>query len=482
MAKAKETEGGMLASPRALRILHVAPYYCPSVGGLQAHVKAISEGLAARGHDVTVFTERLAGTGQHRAEVYAPSRERINGVDVHRFTAIPAIARPLLAIPGTYRAALAAVGSERYRMLADGPWLPHAVVAAARLKPDVIMVVSAESEALLYQFSLLRHLSSTRLVALPLLHLEYPWSHSPLIARYLSRFHSVIANTEYEREFVDRACRNRVRTCAIGPGVDPAVFRHRDGRAIRERYGLASDKVVGYIGRLEPEKGVVKLVEAMRIVWRSAPTTRLLLAGHRHSTGSAPDRALVATLDALTPAERSRLTVIEGFAESDKAAIFDACDVFAMPSKAESFGIVYLEAWMCEKPVIGARIGAVQCVIDDGRDGLLVTPHDAAEIADAILRLVRDELLSRQLGRRGWEKVMTRFTWDRVTDAVEAAYADTLEQPAVHVGWRSGGPLLAVMMDPLNSIGISNGDLIASGQLLIDQSAEAAMRWTGYVL
>lgn len=482
MPKANDGGEGAAASPRALRILHVAPYYHPSVGGLQAHVKAISEELAARGHEVTVFTERLAGTYRHRAEARAPSRERINGVDVRRFAAFPAIPRPVLDIPGAYRIARTGLGAERYRMLADGPWLPHAVAAAARLKPDVIMVVSAESEALLYQFSLLRYLSSVRLVALPLLHLEYPWSHSPLIARYLSRFHCVIANTEYEREFIDRACLNRPRTCAIGAGVNPVAFRHRDGRAIRERYGLANDKVVAYMGRLEPEKGVVKLVEAMRIVWRSAPTTRLLLAGHRHVTGSAPDRAVAAALDALTPSERSRLTVIEGFAESDKAAIFDACDVFAMPSKAESFGIVYLEAWMCEKPVIGARIGAVQCVIDHGQDGLLVNPHDAAEIAESILRLVRDESFSRQLGLRGREKAMNRFTWERVTDAVETAYADALGQSAVHVGWRSGGPLLAAVIDPLNSSRLSVGDLVAAGQCLLDRSAETVMRWIGYGL
>ena len=117
---------------------------------------------------------------------------------------------------------------------------------------------------------------------------------------------------------------------------------------------------------------------------------------------------------------------MEGFAEGDKASIFDACDVFALPSIAESFGIVYLEAWLCEKPVIGARIGAVQCVIEDGQDGFLVDPHGTGELSEAILRLIGDPELCRRFGRRGREKTLASFTWSKVTDAVEAIYAESL--------------------------------------------------------
>jgi glycosyltransferase involved in cell wall biosynthesis len=120
--------------------------------------------------------------------------------------------------------------------------------------------------------------------------------------------------------------------------------------------------------------------------------------------------------------------LVNGFPESEKASIFDACDVFAMPSIAESFGIAYLEAWLCAKPVIGARIGAVQCVIEDGRDGLLVDPEDAGGLAGAILKLVRDADLRQRLGRRGQEKTLARFTWARITDAIEAVYLEAIER------------------------------------------------------
>ena len=210
--------------------------------------------------------------------------------------------------------------------------------------------------------------------------------------------------------------------------MDPAPFLHADGRRIRERHGLGDAKVVGYVARLEPDKGVIRLIEAMRGVWQKEPDTRLLLAGHRFKPGSPTDHAVQASLMALSPAERARVTVLEGFAEADKASIFDACDVFALPSIAESFGIVYLEAWLRAKPVVGARIGAVQCVIDEGRDGLLADPRDPGELREAILGLIRDPELCRRLGRRGHDKTLARFTWSKVTDTVEAIYLETAQR------------------------------------------------------
>jgi glycosyltransferase involved in cell wall biosynthesis len=417
------------ALTRRMRILHVSPYYHPSVGGLQLHVKAISEHLAARGHDVTVFTSSLSGSASHDVDHQLSPIERIGGVTVRRFRPFPAIPTSFLTVPGGYRSMRAILGRDYYRMLHDGPWLPQAVVAALRLSPDVILVASAEHEALSLQFSRLQSLTSIRLVALPLLHLEHEWSRSPLVARYLSRFDAVMANTEHEKAFIDATCVPRPECRAVGVGVDPEPFEHRNGRAIRERYGLGDDTVVGYVARLQPEKGVIRLIEAMRLVWQKEPSTRLLLAGHRFKAGSISDQTLQTTLDSLSPSHRARVTVVEGFPEGDKASIFDACDVFALPSIAESFGIVYLEAWLCEKPVIGARIGAVQCVVEDGQDGFLVDPHGTGELSAAILRLIGDPALCRRFGRRGREKTLARFTWSKVTDSVEAVYAEALADP-----------------------------------------------------
>jgi glycosyltransferase involved in cell wall biosynthesis len=117
---------------------------------------------------------------------------------------------------------------------------------------------------------------------------------------------------------------------------------------------------------------------------------------------------------------------IDGFDDKEKSSIFDAMDIFAMPSTAESFGIAYLEAWMCRKPVVASRIGSTRCVVDDGVDGVLVDPNDSGDIAAAILQLLTDPQLARRMGRAGYEKTQAKFSWDTVTDQVERTYQNLI--------------------------------------------------------
>ena len=161
---------------------------------------------------------------------------------------------------------------------------------------------------------------------------------------------------------------NGRRRC--GAGAVSAPERARDPGAIRTR--RRSGRGLRRTAPTRQGRGQVDRRNTPRVARGTGPPAAPRRASLR--TRPATDRVVQASLDSLSPTERSRVTVVEGFAEADKASIFDACDVFALPSIAESSGIVYLEAWLCAKPVIGARIGAVQCVIEDGRDGLLVDP------------------------------------------------------------------------------------------------------------
>jgi glycosyltransferase involved in cell wall biosynthesis len=200
------------------------------------------------------------------------------------------------------------------------------------------------------------------------------------------------------------------------------MFRNADRGRIRDRYGIGDAPLVGYVGRMTAVKGVAILIEAMKIVWRTDSRVRLLLAGAGLPTGAGGQDDIARTLAGLSEAERSRIIIVGGFTDGEKAAIFDALDVFAMPSIAESFGIAYLEAWVCRKPVIGSRIGSTQCVIENGVDGLLVEPENPEDLAGAIRRLLSNRPLREQMGRAGCSKTISRFTWDAITDKVEHIY------------------------------------------------------------
>ena len=132
----------------------------------------------------------------------------------------------------------------------------------------------------------------------------------------------------------------------------------------------------------------------------------------------------------LVVARGGRVILVDDFSETDLPHIVDACDVLVLPSIEESFGIVFLEGWMCGKPVIGARIPSTECVIEEGVDGLIAEPLDAPDLACCILALLRDPRQRERMGAAGRAKTLANHTWDAVTDRWEAAMMAAAKQVA----------------------------------------------------
>ena len=110
----------------------------------------------------------------------------------------------------------------------------------------------------------------------------------------------------------------------------------------------------------------------MKIVWRAIRRRGCCWPAPGCPPAPRCDDDIRPRLPALSETERLASSPSARFSDDEKPSMFDALDVFAMPSVAESFGIAYLEAWMCRKAVIGSRIGSTECVIHDGVDGVLV--------------------------------------------------------------------------------------------------------------
>jgi glycosyltransferase involved in cell wall biosynthesis len=431
-----------------MRILHITPYYHPAMGGAETHAREISERLALRGHDVSVLTMNSRRAPGSTSE---PLRETevINGVAVHRFNPLDRLQdvfNGFLKIRGAHRLLGLALGMDSVQMLAIGPCTLRAFQFTMRFNPDVVAVSNWYCGSLAYQTCLARRFRHFALVGIPFFHTERHWSHSSLYARMLERCDAVVALTDHEKSFIgQRSTRNNVHV--VGVGVDPAAFLEADGRRIRDRCGIGDAPLVGYVGRMTAVKGVATLIEAMRTVWRTQPCVRLLLAGSGVPAGRNRRDPIALALAGLSGAERSRIISVGHFGDDDKASIFDALDLFVMPSIAESFGIAYLEAWVCQKAVIGARIGSTRCVIDDGIDGALVAPGSSEDLAGSILRLLSDPVRREKMGRAGRSKTMTRFTWDAITDRVEHIYhqvhaANVSQQPADSGGSRQAAESL----------------------------------------
>ena len=410
-----------------MRILHVSPLYYPCLGGAELHMKEMSEGLAARGHEVTVLTANIRSIWSlwDAKPADLPEVESHNGVTIVRLQpdggALGKLIRQCWNMPGGYRGFNWLLSSSGLDLFMQGPRTFGVIPYLLSSNADVVASMNWYWP-LGHYCHLARRLKPFKLVGIPLFHTAEDWCQRDIYRRMLPCCDAVVTNTEYEADFARR--HNAQNVQAVGVGIHPADFEKRDGRVLREAYHIGHHPVVGFVGRPTPNKGITTVMAAMRQVWKTNSEVRLLIAGPA-TPSSMPDAL---RLHELTTLERSRVIQICDFKDADKASIFDALDVFVLPSVGESFGIAYLEAWMCGKPVIGADIGPTRDVIAEGVDGLLAKPDDPADLAVKLLELLSDPEKRKRMGQNGRIKTLERFTWDRITEKMEHIYRNVIEE------------------------------------------------------
>jgi glycosyltransferase involved in cell wall biosynthesis len=257
-------------------------------------------------------------------------------------------------------------------------------------------------------------------VAVPLLHLGRPWFYTMRHQMdLLKSATAVVTQTQMEAHaIVQRGVRaERVHIC--GPGVGLEKARGSAAR-FRRAHGITGPIVLTF-GPVSYDKGVPHVAEAMAQLWDTGVNASLVLAGPGTAEGTFQPRSHLWRRAACprgsdqvsSPSGTGTVHRLGILTEEAKWDAIDAADVVVMPSRTESFGLVYLEAWACGKPVIGARAGAVIDVISDGVDGLLVDFGDVPGLALAIRTMLAEPELARQMGARGYEKVQANWGWDQ---------------------------------------------------------------------
>jgi glycosyltransferase involved in cell wall biosynthesis len=218
--------------------------------------------------------------------------------------------------------------------------------------------------------------------------------------------------TDWERDWFGQQGIDPYRVITTGMGAN--AVRSHDGAAFRARHRIPADApLVLYVGRRERYKGYIHLLDAAELVWQRHSETRFVFIGVPGFYG--------AMVDEFARYTDERIIEIERAGAEEKSAALDACDLYAMPSVHETFGIGYLEAWLHEKPVIGGDIPPLREVIAHGVDGLLV-PQKVDEIARAVTSLLDAPERRREMGRAGNAKLHERWDWDQVMDRVEDAH------------------------------------------------------------
>ncbi|HUZ01818.1 MAG TPA: glycosyltransferase family 4 protein [Thermomicrobiaceae bacterium] len=201
---------------------------------------------------------------------------------------------------------------------------------------------------------------------------------------------------------------------------DPVVVGEPARRQARAGRGIPDDApVVGFVGRVVPDKGIAELAEAWEILREALPALHLLIVGP-----SEPEDPLPAPLrERLAADPRVHLTG----EVNDVVPLYAAMDVLAFPSHREGLPNVCLEAAAMGIPVVACRIPGVVDAVADGVTGTLVPPHDGRALAGVVGRYLADPELRRRHGAAGRTRMLRDYRPEEVWDAIYAEYRQLLQ-------------------------------------------------------
>jgi glycosyltransferase involved in cell wall biosynthesis len=217
----------------------------------------------------------------------------------------------------------------------------------------------------------------------------------------------------------------------LGNGIDvlrfdPGAVSAQDIVSRLDDWGLsATTPVVGFVGRLVEEKGLLELFAAARMVRERVPCVRFLLVGPVDDQKP----------DALTPsfAEKYGIADICVFAgmRQDMPELYALMDVCVLPSHREGFPRSPMEASAMEVPSVVTDIRGCREAVEHGRNGLLVAPGDIQALANAIVELLTDKEKAQQMGRVGRRMALERFDERLVFEKVKTEYARLLKEKGI---------------------------------------------------
>ncbi|MDQ1246151.1 MAG: hypothetical protein QG597_518 [Actinomycetota bacterium] len=372
--------------------MHISWEYPPLVyGGLGRHVHALTVAQAAAGHEVTVITQ------QHPE---APREHVLEGVQVVREAPTPG--QPF--VPD-------------YLI----PWVTDlddalAVSAAGQLRtvhPEVVhchdwmTTRSGISTAALAHVPLIATIHATERGR----HQGYLPGHISVTVDSIERLLSqqatrlITCSSAMRSEVVRQFDVSAGKVGVIPNGVDTDVWQtsgpaREEARRRWSRHG----PLLVFTGRLEAEKGIFTLLDAMPTVLAEQPTARLIVAGQ----GGQSDR-----FDEVIGERGLGEAVLRSgwLPEADLRALIGAADVVVIPSLYEPFGLVALEAMALGAPVVAAATGGLGDIIRTGETGIAVSPGDPGAFAAAVLDVLRDQGAARERAIRASAELRVRYNW-----------------------------------------------------------------------
>ena len=249
----------------------------------------------------------------------------------------------------------------------------------------------------------------------------------------LSAADRIIASTLAEQsqlEFLYRADTQKISV--IPPGVDTIHFYPIPPDEARSAINMSpNERMILYVGRIEPLKGVDTLIRAMAVLRQNCkdsdcPHILTIIGGDPDTSPKKMSREM-ARLQALCH-ELGMKDVIIFLGKKGQDTLpyyYSAADVLVMPSHYESFGMVALEAMACGTPVVASQVGGLAFLVQDGITGYVVPDGNPNLLSDRLSTLIRDDALRMKMGEQA-AVVAKDYSWVRIAEKIAAVYQNLL--------------------------------------------------------
>ena len=375
-----------------MRILQVSPYYPPHIGGIEYHVEALSRKLVEAGHEVTVYTSDVPKTRKH---------EVVDGVEVYRFSCpFAPLNNPIM--PGLF---LKLIRSTKFDIVhTHGHFhMSSNLVAFSNVFTRRPFVLTSHGAILGYK-------GWKRAVEALFDRTIGEWT--------LRSANKVIALTPTLANMLEDLGADRSNIVVVPFWMDLNQVKPRaDVEKFRSTYKLGDRKIVLFVGRLLPIKGLEYLIEAAK---HAETRPAIVIIGDEAPGYSGTKRSLEEKVRAL--GLESDVFFLGKFSREDLGVAYTAADLFVLPSLGEGMPLVLLEAMAYGKCVIATDIPGNNDLIKDGWNGVLVEPRNSLELAQKIDYLLTNREIAEKLGAQARRDIEQNYNPDVVLSKVLDLY------------------------------------------------------------
>jgi glycosyltransferase involved in cell wall biosynthesis len=229
---------------------------------------------------------------------------------------------------------------------------------------------------------------------------------------------------------IDWALKERIadkkKIVKIYSGIDLEKFHpptEKEKNNLRDKWNIGrNDAVIGFVSKLWDGKGHSTLIKAFKKVKNDISDARLVIVGEGYL-----ENRLRNLSDRLGMASS---VIFTGF-QYNVSEIIACFDIAVLPSFFEGMGRVLLEAMAMGKPVVASRVGGIPDLVEDGVNGLLITPGNIEELANSLKKLLRDKSLAANMGKEGINSVTDNFSSEVMVKSIRYVYIDQLERKGI---------------------------------------------------